>query len=893
VQLLSTKLIVPPLRSRLVLRPQLIQKLNQGAECGFILVSAPAGYGKSTLLSAWLNRIEDPASWLNLDDRDNDFSRFLAYLFAACRKLDLLDEEPMENQVGIYQAVDFETPLTSLINRISQFNQPIFLVMDDYHVIRNQEVHQAVNFLIENHPASLHLIISTRADPPLQLAKIQARSAMLEIRMADLRFTHQEASTFLEHTMGLNVSDADVERITQRTEGWVAGLQIAALSMQNSTDIPGFITSLTGTHHYIFDYLLEEILVKQTPEIQRFLLYSSILDQLTAPLCDALFAGSELSNSMPSSSTILEELEHSNLFIIPLDQEHRFYRYHPLFAELLRSYLKKKEPHQIPILNNLASYWFESQGMFADAIRHSFLANDWNRVVGLISTNIFALLEQNELTGVARQIDNLTKEKSMALPWLLVGRAWLAAYTGQLSSVEPILNMIETEIDNLSSELELQNLGGHIAAVRAYTNWIGGRRDIATNAALAALAWLPDNERVIRCQASTILGLSHYDFYERSKALKQALMYAQQCPTSHVTIFAYGCWAWMLAMQGKLHAAYAACLDAIEQTQFDNSYQSFPTLSHVYSTMSFILLQWNDLDGALNYAKNAVHLAHRWEQADALHFALNNLGYALFASGDVKGAFESLHQEWQIARRTSTWFEEITISQEIEWYLKQNNLEAALNRLEEAHIGIDNMSGMPIRSFTSMALPLVFTQLLLYQGQYLKALKQIDLLLVDLRKKEIGHYLILLYKWRALAHHGLQQDDQALMALKQALTLAEPEDYVHIFIQRDPGLPELLHRAQKVGIMPDYIKRLLQASKQDGDDQPALKKAVPELIEPLSKREMDVLSLLAEGHSDKQIARDLIIARETVHKHLKNIYGKLDVHSRTEAIARARQLNLL
>jgi ATP/maltotriose-dependent transcriptional regulator MalT len=893
LQILSTKLSIPPQRSRLVLRPRLIQKLNQGSECGFTLVSAPAGYGKSTLLSAWLTRIEYPATWLTLDDRDNDLSRFLSYLVAACRKIDILDDKSFENQIGIYQAVDYETPLTELINHLNQLKLPVFLVMDDYHVIRNQDVHQAVNFLLENRPVSLNLIISTRADPPLHLAKIRARSAMVEIRMADLRFTQQEASHFLEHTMGLKVSEVDVERITQRTEGWIAGLQIAALSMLNSNDIPAFITTLTGTHHYIFDYLLEEIIVKQTVEVQRFLLYTSIFDQMTAPLCDALFVGTELTDSIPSSSIMLEELEHANLFIIPLDQEHRFYRYHPLFIELLRSYLQKKEPHQISILNTLASNWFEKQGMVADAIRHSFKANDWNRVVRLISANIFALLEQNELTGVARQIDNLTKEKSPARPWLLVGRAWLAAYTGQLSSVEPILKMIEAEIDNLSSELELQNLGGHIAAVRAYANWIGGQRDIAANAAQTALVWLPDSERLIRCQASTLLGLAHHDFNEKAKALKQALIYARECHTSHVTIFAYGCWAWMLVMQGKLHEAYAACLEVLDQTQLRNSYQSFPTLSHVYTTMSFILLEWNDLEGALKYAKDAVHLAHRWEQADALHFALNNLGYVLFALGDVKGAFEVLDQEWQVARRTSIWFEEITLSQEIEWYLAQNNLEAVINCLRRARVEIDDSSGMPLRTFTSGLLPLVFIQILLYQERYSSALKQIDFFINEMRKNDIGHYIILLNKWQALAYQGLQQEVEAQEALKQALIRAQPENYIRMFIQKEPGLQELLYHAHKVGIMPDYIDRLLQAFEQDGKEQTSCVRPSPELIEALSKREMDVLSLLAEGRSDKLIAQDLVIARETVHKHLKNIYGKLDVHSRTEAVARARQLNLL
>src|SRR4030043_525233 len=285
--------------------------------------------------------------------------------------------------------------------------------------------------------------------------------------MADLRFTLQEAAEFLNHTMGLKVTPEDVTRITTRTEGWIAGLQMAALSMQNSEDIPGFITNLTGTHHYIFDYLIEEILCQQSPEIHRFLLYTSILDQFTAPLCDALLGEDEESTPTRPSSVILEELE-----LIP------------------------------------------------GAIRHSFAASDWERIVRLISANIFALLEQNELNSVARQLDILISEKSVARPWLLMGRAWLAAYTGQLSSVEPILKMAESEINNLNSELELQTLGGHIAAIRAYTNWIGDRRDIAASAAQAALEWLPETDRLIRCQAATLLGLTLNEFNPREQALK-------------------------------------------------------------------------------------------------------------------------------------------------------------------------------------------------------------------------------------------------------------------------------------------------------------------------------------------------------------------------------------
>ena len=893
VQILSTKLSIPPLRTRLVPRTRLIQKLNQGLDCGFILVSAPAGYGKSTLLSTWLSQLEFPTAWLSLDDQDNDPSRFLAYLSAAFRKIDPTIDETLDRTPVFNLQPDFVSLLTPMINHLAQLKQPFSIVLDDYHVIQDQLIHQAVNFLLEHRPEPMRLVIATRADPPLPLARLRARCDMLELRMADLRFTLQEAADFLNHTMGLKVSPVDVSRITQRTEGWIAGLQMAALSMQNTRDVSGFITAFTGSHHYIYDYLLEEILGQQSPEIHSFLLNTSILDRLTAPLCDALLDADEESTSTISSSAILENLDHSNLFIIPLDHDQRWYRYHPLFAELLRGYLHQHYPHQIPVLHTRASAWFEEQGMISDAIRHSFAANDWERIVRLISANIFALLEQNELNSVARQLENLTSEKSSARPWLLIGRAWLAAYTGQLSSVEPILNMVETEIDSLNSEGELQTLGGHIAAIRAYTNWIWDKRDIAARAAVVALEWLPENERLIRCQAATLLGLTLDDLNARAKALELALAYAREIGVSHVTIFAHGCWAWLLAMQGRLHDAHDACLEAIQLAQSISSHQSLPTLSHVYATLSFVLCEWNDLEGALHYSKEAVDLARRWEQADALHFALNNLGNALFASRDVEGAFDILRQSWQVASHTSTWFEQITISQEVEWYLALDNLEAALQRLRLAQVDILEPSRISLDSFKSQFMPITFVQIYLTQKQFAKALTLVELLLDEVEERNFGYYLIRLLISQALAYQGLGQDAQALASLKRALTLAAPGGYVRTFIEVGPRLTTLLHQARAAGIMPEYVERLLAASGRGIKDQPIQAVTISPLVEPLSEREKDVLRLLTQGYTDKKIAESLVIARETVHKHLKNIYGKLAVHSRAEATRRAHELGLL
>jgi LuxR family maltose regulon positive regulatory protein len=877
----------------LVVRPRLLQKLNQGLDCGFVLVSAPAGYGKSTLLSAWLSRLDDPAAWISLDDGDNDPSRFLAYLVAALRRIDPSMPDGLEAVTDLNPGHDFEADLTTLINHFAERKQPFCLVLDDYHVIRNQTVHQLISFLLEHRPKPLKLVISTRADPPLPLARLRARSCLSELRPADLRFTTQEATDFLDYTMNLSVSEEDVNRLTMRTEGWIAGLQIAALSMQDTPDIPGFIRNLTGSHHYIFDYLLEEILERQSSEVQRFLLYTSILEQLTGPLCDAMLECDQTAVSDHPSSLMLEELEHANLFIIPLDQEQHWYRYHPLFAELLRGYLKKNDPTKIPILHTRASIWLEAHGLITEAIHHSMAAGDWERIIPLISANIFALLEQNELNNVARQIASLTLAASPARPWLLVGRAWLAAYTGQLSSVEPILTQAQAEIDHLNNEAELQTLGGHIAAIRGYTNWIADRRDIAVQAARAALEWLPESERLIRCQAATLLGLSLNDFAEREKALKLALIYARECNISHVTIFAHGCWAWLLAMQGRLHESHAASLEAIQLAASSTSLQPLPTLSHVFASLSAVLREWNDLDGAVRYGKEAVDLARHWEQADALHFALDTLGYALFAKGDVDGAFETLNQAWKVAIHTSTWFEQISLSQEIEWHLAQGKLEEAVQRLRKAKVDISHPPEIALGSFATPLLSLMIVQIYLAEKEYTRAFELIGRLIRDMEQKKVGHYLIRLLIWQALAYQGMKQEDLALIPLNRALAMAIPEGYVRTFIQEGDELVPLLKQASKIGIYPEYINALLSMMEHASKRPSPQETITSRLIEPLSQREMDVLRLLAQGLTDKKIAESLVIARETVHKHLKNMYGKLNVHNRTEAINRARQLNLL
>jgi LuxR family maltose regulon positive regulatory protein len=886
IHILSTKLSIPPFRSRLVKRPRLIHKLNQGLEFGLVLVSAPAGYGKSTILSAWLSQVEVDSTWLTLDEGDNDPPRFMAYLAAALAEVDPPIREVYDSTQNFRNLPDVELQLISLINQVSHIKQPFYLILDDYHLIHDQTVHEMVNYLVANRPTPMHLVVATRADPPLPLAGLRARSEMLELRLADLRFTTKETGEFLTHTMELQVSPTDVASITSRTEGWIAGLQIAALSMQNMDDVSGFIASLAGTDYYIFDYLVKEILSRQSPEIRQFLLYTSILDQFTAPLCDAMLSVNVESTPTRSSADILKELEHANLFLLPLDPSHHWFRYHHLFSDLLRLMLEKADAGVSVELHRRACRWYEVQGMIPEALQHAISSGDKQLVAQIVSANVLVLVENDEVMPTLQKISSLPPDEITALPWLGIARAWVLG-VGDVQKSLQILDDVEKSVENAPDSEERRRLKGHIAAARAFVFCALG--DTTNTIAHARLAneLLPTDEIAARAMNLTRWGDILIDKQNDLSAipiLEQALALARQAKKPHVAMIASAALASANHHAGRLHELHRICLDALAiEEDYQRRYnRPLSATAEIYSLLARVLAEWGEDEKAIQFARKGLMLSERWGELVTESLCLCYLGRILVFRNDWEQACQLFHRADSSAQKISPWF-----WQAIKIYALDSLLDSESPDNNEITIQIGSLqeSGARISS-------LLTARLLLRNNQPDQVLVALDQALTDLNGQP-SYDTVRIYALRALAYQSKRDEKQAQTCLHQALDLGEPENRVATFVREGEAMEKLLSLAYTKGKRDQFVERLLYAFKarRKSIQEPAF--TTEGFVEPLSQRELQVLQLLAQGYPDNKIANTLFITKQTVHQHLKNIYSKLDVHRRTEAILRARQLGLL
>ena len=610
--ILTTKLYIPPPQPKVVLRPRLIERLNEGLHRKLTLISAPAGFGKTTLLSEWVAGCEKPAAWLSLDEGDNDPTRFLAYLVAA---LQTIAPNIGEGVLGVLQSPQpppTESILTALLNEIDTVEDDFVLVLDDYHVIDGKAVDDALTFLLEHLPPGMHLVIATREDPHLPLARLRGRGQLTELRAADLRFTPDEAAEFLNQVMGLNLSAEDIAALETRTEGWIAGLQLAALSMQGLADVTSFIKSFTGSHHFVLDYLVEEVLKQQPESVQTFLLRTSILERLCGPLCDAV-----LLDPAVSGQETLEYLERANLFLVPLDNERRWYRYHHLFADLLRQRLHQSDTSptedkewDVAELHIRASIWYEDNGLEIEAFQHAAAANDVERAARLIEGEGMPLHFRGAVAPVLSWLESLPTTELDARPSLWVIYASSLLFVSQTTGVEQKLQAAEAALQDAEPDDKTRDLLGHIAAIRATLAVI--QHDVETIIAQSrrALEYLHPDNMPVRTATTWTLGYAYQlqgDRAAASQAYSEAIAISEAIGHSIITILATTGLGNVQEADNQLHLA-AQTYRRVLQLAGD---PPLPITCEAHLGLARISYEWNDLDTAQKHGQQSVQLARQ------------------------------------------------------------------------------------------------------------------------------------------------------------------------------------------------------------------------------------------------------------------------------------------
>ncbi|MGD8792713.1 MAG: LuxR C-terminal-related transcriptional regulator, partial [Anaerolineae bacterium] len=871
--LLQTKLYVPPVRPGSVPRPRLLQRLNDDLQLagGFArrltLVCAPAGFGKTTLVSEWLGSLDLAHAWLSLDGGDNDPARFLAYLVAALQTIDPGLGQAVQAMAQAPQAPPAEALLTSLINDLANAPRPLILVVDDYHVIHTLAIHQQLTFLVEHQPPRMHLVLSTREEPPLPLSRLRARGQMVDVRQADLRFSVDETADFMQRTVGLALAADDVSALRKRTEGWVAGLQLAAISLRGSDDAHQFVQSFTGSHTYILDYLMDEVFRQQSPEDQEFLLKTSILDRLSAPLCDAV-------TGRDDSRRVLQALKQANVFIVSLDGQRHWYRYHHLFADLLRHRLTLEGTANPATLHLLASRWYADHGLPAEAIDHALAADDWQRAVELILDAKDSLMGRGEVVTLLRWYRALPEEVILADPALCLERCWPLILTEQLDAAEPYL----AHAEQVAQETGDGVLMGQLMVCRVHIARARGDNQQAMALSEQALALLPPDADAARCVVAINLGLARWyrgDLAGAGEALLEAERTGKRCGNDYVHVAARIFLARTQVARGRLRRAARTYRRLVDEAG------EMPIVALAHYDLGRLSYEWNDLGPALAHIQRGIELSRRGHNAELLASGYGALALLRQAQGDRAAARAAMEQTWHLSQQPGVPPPSRLYSRALRIVLAlgQDDVDSAARAAEGAP-RLEESGSFPDYLF----LMLCRARLFLAQGQQARAAQELAML--EGMASQAGWQRAIV-QVRALQALMLPEPDEALAVLADALARAEPEGYVRTFVDAGRPMEALLRRAVAGGGDSDYAAGLL-AAFDDGEKEGAprpVDRAQSALAEPLTDREIDVLTLLTEGRTNREIAQALYVSVNTVKTHLKNVYGKLEVSNRRDAVA--------
>jgi LuxR family maltose regulon positive regulatory protein len=886
--LLSTKLYVPSLRPNRVSRPRLIAELNTCLDKTLILISAPAGYGKTTLVSSWLQEIKIPSSWLSLDEGDDDPIRFLQNFLAALQKIVPTIQPDLLSLLQRSQPAPNDMLLNILINEIAAHGPPFVLILDDFHVIHAQPILEMLTFLIDHMPPQLHLLLLTRIDPPLPLFRLRARDQLLEIRAEQLRFTREETTAFLNEVMGLRLPPDDIVAMNARTEGWIAGLQLAALSMQACKDIPGFVSAFTGSHRHIMDYLTEEVLQLQPERVRMFLLQTSILNSMCGSLCDAVVEPGE--SGPDNGQAMLEALEAMNLFVIPLDERRQWYRYHHLFAEVVNLCLKHLFPQQLPELHRRASQWYEQNAMISEATHHAIMAGNQARAAQLVEQNGCSLLMRGEGFTLLKWVESVMPY-TRTHPWLSILKAWGLALTGHLDQVEPALQAAEALFSPLEPAIEAKIMLGSIAAVRAFMANLHGEARLAADYAHGALEYLPvsnDFSCSMRSVATSICGDASWlngNLEKARSAYLEAVQISQAAGNIYMTMIAKSNLADVLIEQGELHQSARIYAETLQSARRPDG-QELPIADRLFAGLGSISYEWNHLEAADQHTQRCIELCQQWGNSNLLAKSYVMLAWLEQARANLKKGQEAMHaaelmlSEQRLSPRRSN-LVKLALAH---WWIIQGSLERASYMVERLGVTIDDE--IPYAREPEY---LLLLRLLLAQGEHDAARSLAERLLhMAEAAKRVGRVIEILVL-QALILQGKKDIDQALAVLGKAFSLAEPEGYVRVFLDEGAPMVKLLYQAKSHGIGSGYPSELLSGLCGTPDTEP---RHAQFLIEALTSRELEVLRLIETGCSNQDIADRLVISNPTVKRHISNIYAKLGAKSRTQAISLGKELGL-
>jgi LuxR family maltose regulon positive regulatory protein len=881
--------------------------------CRVTLISAAAGFGKTTLVSAWIAQSERPVAWLSLDEEDNDPSRFLSYFVAALQtiKAGIGEELLTALHTSQYQLPQAKTVLTALLNEISVISEHFLLILDDYHSIDSQPVDQALSFLIEHQPPQMHLVIATREDPSLPLSRLRVRGQLTELRAADLRFTPAEATEFLSRLMGLKLSNADIAALESRTEGWIAGLQLAALSMQGREDSASFIQAFTGSHRLVLDYLAEEVFQRLPEPIRNFLLQTSILDRFCVSLCNAV-------TERQDSKEMLDVLERSNLFIIPLDDQRQWYRYHRLFSDVLQTRLMEAQSDLVDALHSRASVWYEQNNLQSDAIRYALTAREFERAADLIELAYPVMNINRQFSTILGWLKALPDEVVRVRPVLCFGYAFSSMSCGENESVESRLQDAERWLHMVEQsesppaetrpeqsrrmividKEQFRRLSGLIALTRGGQALGRGDMPETVKYAQRVLDLRPDGDYLMLGGAASQLGLVAWTNGDLNTARRMTATGIENLRLGGFISPSIGA-AITLAdiqiAQGCLHDAMTTFEQGLHWATKEARVLQGAADMHV--GMSSLHYEHNDLETATQCLLTSQSLGelaalpqnpYRWRAA---------MARIRQAEGDLDSALQLLEEAERVYDGNFSPNVRPVATRKVRVWLAQGELNEALNWAHQQGLSVVSEFDY-LHEFDYITFARVLLTCLLHDRADVSTAKVMKVLERLLKAAEEGGRkgsVIEILVLQSLTHHAQGNLSAALLPLQRALTLAEPEDYVRMFLDEGKRMLQLLCEASAHKIMPGYTDKLLAAFQTDpreNKDKPDNAPASA-LIEPLSQRELEVLRLIAQGLSNQEICDRLFLALDTVKGHNRRIFNKLQVQRRTEAIARAHELGLI